>query len=941
MSSSDGIVHGRTKIVDHGPASQRFNIVIVGDGYTNAQLAQYALDVQNLVNTMRATPPYDELWCGVNVYRVDVSSTDSGADDPGTCGDGSAGSGATPSTYFDATFCGDGNARRLLTCDTNLVKQVALAQVPEYHFAMCVVNTTEYGGSGGDVATFSLASSASEIAIHEMGHTVYGFADEYEYYLGCGVDTDRDNHPASEPSEPNVTINTDPTTIKWAAQLTAPADGLPTTNNANCAVCDPQGNPKASTYVGAYEGAHYYHCDAYRPQFNCKMRALNQPFCAVCREIIRNTLAPYLPAESLTLTTPNINFHNIPEGLGGTGVTVYRAIVFEVVTCARRTFRFISGPTGGFGTPLGTSVSVTEADADPIAHARLWLSYTSTTAGATASGSVTVQCDETGQQWVIPITANTVARPKAAVTFVLDHSGSMGEDAGGGTTKVAKLREAANIFVGAMLDGDSLGVARFDDTAQIVMPVTNVGPPTIGAGRLTATSIINGPQLDPAGATSIGAGVQNGKSALDTAQAAASPPFDVLAMLVLTDGVENTAPMLADVSSSITANTFAVGLGLAENISVAALNALTQGHGGYLLVTGALTPDQAARLDKYFLQILAGITNADVVLDPGGVVTQGQIVRIPFYVSETDMGLDAFLLSPATNFLAFALEAPDGSLIYHGGSMPPNVHYVDGAQADYYRLGLPADPADSGGTHSGTWHILLALGGRRAGIAVTHVDSNFASAGTLAVPYDVVVHCYSNLNFRARAQQSGFEPGAKVRLMATLEEYETPVENRAHVWAEIVRPDASSFTLAMPEAEPGRFEAAFDANWSGLYRMRVRALGATYAGHPFQREQTLTAAVYAGGDRPSQPSDGALDDLCRWITCMLRNKAVDERLIKRLREQGFDLAVMIRCLEQVCKRADPRGAERIGSQPAASSIPELARQLLQLLDERAPPEPGR
>jgi hypothetical protein len=120
----------------------------------------------------------------------------------------------------------------------------------------------------------------------------------------------------------------------------------------------------------------------------------------------------------------------------------------------------------------------------------------------------------------------------------------------------------------------------------------------------------------------------------------ASPPYDVLGLVVLTDGVENTSPMIADVSASITANTFAVGLGRSENISVAALNALTLGHNGYLLVTGLLDPSQAARLNKYFLQILAGITNANVVLDPGGVVTPGAVHRIPFNVSEAEFGLD-------------------------------------------------------------------------------------------------------------------------------------------------------------------------------------------------------------------------------------------------------------------------------------------------------------
>jgi hypothetical protein len=104
MSAGDGTVLGTTKIVDNGPPSQRWNIAIMGDGYTAAQLGQYALDAQTIANTILATAPFDSLRKAINIFRIDVSSTDSGAADPVACG----GSGAAPRTYFDSKFCGDG-----------------------------------------------------------------------------------------------------------------------------------------------------------------------------------------------------------------------------------------------------------------------------------------------------------------------------------------------------------------------------------------------------------------------------------------------------------------------------------------------------------------------------------------------------------------------------------------------------------------------------------------------------------------------------------------------------------------------------------------------------------------------------------------------------------------------------------------------------------------
>jgi IgA Peptidase M64 len=296
MSPTDGTVVGTTQIVNNGPASLRWNLVLVGDGYRSSELAQYATNAQSFVDYLFGTPPFNDLYLfgqrlsdAINVYRVDVSSTDSGADDPTPCG----GTGAMPATYFDASFC-NGGVQRLLVVNTTTVASVVSAQVPQAHQALVLVNSPIYGGGGGPAPTFSMAFGANEIGLHELGHSAFGLADEYEYWAGCGADVGHDNHPTSEPTEPNVTINSDRATIKWHS-LIAATTPMPTTANANCAVCDPQSSPVMAGTVGAFEGAHYYHCGAYRPEFSCRMRALSNPFCAVCKSRIRSTLEPYLP----------------------------------------------------------------------------------------------------------------------------------------------------------------------------------------------------------------------------------------------------------------------------------------------------------------------------------------------------------------------------------------------------------------------------------------------------------------------------------------------------------------------------------------------------------------------------------------------------------------------------------------------------------------------
>jgi hypothetical protein len=288
MGTADGTVLGTTKIVDHGPETQRFNILILSEGYRSTEMAQFATDAQQFANTLLNTAPYNGIQSAINIYRVDVASTDSGAADPMACG----GSGASPRTFFDASFCNNG-IQRLLEVNNTTVLSVASAQLPQWHMLLVIVNSLVYGGSGGAVATFSKAPLALEIALHEMGHTAFGFADEYEYYAGCGVDVGHDQHPGTEPSQPNVTINPNRGTIKWAS-LILPATPVPTTRNADCSKCDPQLSPVPAGTVGAFEGADYYHCGCYRPEFTCRMRELGKPFCAVCQKVIVDHLSPFL-----------------------------------------------------------------------------------------------------------------------------------------------------------------------------------------------------------------------------------------------------------------------------------------------------------------------------------------------------------------------------------------------------------------------------------------------------------------------------------------------------------------------------------------------------------------------------------------------------------------------------------------------------------------------
>lgn len=301
---------------------------------------------------------------------------------------------------------------------------------------------------------------------------------------------------------------------------------------------------------------------------------------------------------SVALLTPALDFVDVPQGPLGAVREAALAVRFEVISPgAPVTLSYAPGgaPNHPQLVAVDTSVTVGPTAPNAVATARLWIVYrTGAAPSAIPTQTLTVAEQGSGQSWQITVDGNTVARRRTATALILDRSGSMAEDRGDGATKHASLQLAANTLVDLALDGDGIGIVRYDDDAQPLQPVLALGAGGLTDANRTAThNVINGPGLDPAGATSIGDGVVEGATVL-----AAAAPYDGRAAVVLTDGLENRPRYLADVADQLTDRTYAVGLGQPQNISVPALQALSGNNGGYLLLTGAITGDNRFLLQK-------------------------------------------------------------------------------------------------------------------------------------------------------------------------------------------------------------------------------------------------------------------------------------------------------------------------------------------------------
>ncbi len=645
---------------------------------------------------------------------------------------------------------------------------------------------------------------------------------------------------------------------------------------------------------------------------------------------------------SVVLRTPTL-FISAEQGPGGTARTVSVPIVFEVLTPGMPVVLEYAPGSG----PL--SANLTRLTAGPLtipatgnttpADARFWITYTTGVVGAVTTDQAKLRQQGTTKEWTIAIQAVTTARKKTLVGMVLDRSFSMNEDRGDGQPKIKSLVTAATVFVDTMLQDDGVTLVRYNEDAQSILGVTALGDPTNAGdpGRTATKAKIAGVDLTPAGATSIGDGIRTARQTLD-----ATSGYDEKAIVVFTDGKENRAAYIADVSAEIDAKVYAIGLGKPDNISVPALQTLSGNHGGYMLVTGDVAGAKRDVLTKYFLQILAGVSNAQVIVDPAGVIDVWSEHRIPFQVSDADHGLDVILLTPEPRAVAFAVETPLGHVIDLGvAAGNPAVQRVTSDGLAYYRIGLPVAVLHDRLNRAGTWHAVVRMSDEYRRKFLGDVDEGaawFRAARRMkqqvALPYDVIVHAYSELAVDVDAHQQGFEPGGRFMVQVGATQSGFALDGLA-VFGELTDPGGKTRAVRFQEVEPGRFALDAVAGRPGIYSLRVRARGRTLGGVPFEREQTRTIAVWHGGDRDAanQPSSHDLlercqrERLCRLLDRILDKGGVLDDVVDDLKQAGVDPDELHRCLSELGDK---------GRDAVASGGNLLTKQLAWLVKKVSP-----
>ena len=249
-----------------GDPAMRFNLVIVGDGYTEAEQAEFRAHVDKHLNVLWTLEPFKSYRSYTNVYAVEIVSAESGVDcDPSL----DAPRRDTPLNMGFWGGCNPASVQRLLTVDGTAANTYA-DLVPGTSRAnrqlLALGNSDTYGGAGGANATASGGNALSAlITPHELGHSLGGLDDEYDYYQR-GVRGEP--YTGGEPDSIHHSLLTEQEMLaqqqKWWRWLGERSE--------------------SGGVIGRHEGGLYSDAGVWKPSEHSMMRSLGYYFDQVSRE---------------------------------------------------------------------------------------------------------------------------------------------------------------------------------------------------------------------------------------------------------------------------------------------------------------------------------------------------------------------------------------------------------------------------------------------------------------------------------------------------------------------------------------------------------------------------------------------------------------------------------------------------------------------------------
>jgi hypothetical protein len=260
-----------TQLHHSGPRSQKFNFVIIGDGFNNTANDQNAFNnyVDDVVMTQLFSEDiHPEILNAINVFRINTVSQDSGVTRVNASGT------ITTARNTALMFRYSGNWNRcwmeltpfsLLPFELgseNRLQTFLNLHLPEADMVAVVLNETGGGGCARGSHFAVTRGSGWGTFAHEFGHNPGGLGDEYQCNQGTAGCT---AYSDSKPGAPNLDNTTSRSNVKWSPWI--PSWRPVPTGLAN--IADQQQD--VGIFAGATIGSGQWWTGIYRPSWRGRM----------------------------------------------------------------------------------------------------------------------------------------------------------------------------------------------------------------------------------------------------------------------------------------------------------------------------------------------------------------------------------------------------------------------------------------------------------------------------------------------------------------------------------------------------------------------------------------------------------------------------------------------------------------------------------------------
>ena len=543
----------------------------------------------------------------------------------------------------------------------------------------------------------------------------------------------------------------------------------------------------------------------------------------------------------------------------------------------------------------------------------------------TLSGSNAINFPPT-QTWVFPLSATIVPGVALDVALVVDHSGSM-SDSLGTRVKMDAAVSASELFVELLrpdLD-DRTAIVRFNHLPEVVVPMTPVTSTTSPTQAQIRAQVDTG-LPPPAGNTAIAGGTLIGLREVQKPRTT-TPPLLTKAVIVLTDGEENTAfedppnsgnwisiqdstTMMKPIPQSGTVTSahitkpaditiYTIGIGKDGDISIDQLNALaTQAPQDVFRVNQDLTGTQYFSLEKYYTQIFMDIVGTSPVSDPMYWIFPGQTQELQFEVLRGDVDALIVVYDYQGMRLPFWCVSPKGEII-DASIVPPGFQLRSGfaREARFLEFKMPPNEPNR---YAGTWKVVIQHQGKVCfGAPQSKQHSDKVPPGFLPreckptkdpVLYGIAIGVGSNFRMQPYVQPAPVYVGDPILLTAVITEAGLPVigcqvtvtatSPTNDVWSMKLFDDGQHSDGGAKDGEyADNFRHAYEA---GTYHFVFHATGYSRDGKPVVREAVRDKVVQ---QKPttSGGGDGGDKDCCKELLRAINHQTrlLEEVLKKR------------------------------------------------------------